>query len=69
MELKRSPLYADADAIPTHMARQTESGTWKSKLGNLEDIEHTTLEQLNGYRRDDYGCAVRYLRRRRQSAT
>lgn len=31
---------------PTHAARQLESGRWTSKLGNLADIEHDTLEAL-----------------------
>ncbi|HLY25173.1 MAG TPA: hypothetical protein VKQ72_02465 [Aggregatilineales bacterium] len=43
---------------PTHMARQLSSGKWVSKCGNLEDIEHETLELL-----DEYGSVVRFLRR------
>lgn len=60
--VEKIALYADADAIPTHMALQTESGKWKSKLGDFEDIEHATLDQLNGF---DYGQAVTYLKRKR----
>jgi len=33
---------------PTHAARQLESGEWTSKLGDFEDISHTTLDALNG---------------------
>jgi hypothetical protein len=46
---------------PTHMARQLTSGRWTSKLGELEDIEHLTLEQLSG---SDYGQAVQFLKRK-----
>lgn len=33
---------------PTHAARQLSSGYWTSKLGWWEDIEHTTLDGLEG---------------------
>jgi hypothetical protein len=33
---------------PTHAARQLENGEWTSKLGDFEDISHTTLDALNG---------------------
>jgi hypothetical protein len=32
----------------THAARQLPSGKWTSKLGDLDDIEHNTLEALGG---------------------
>lgn len=32
----------------THAARQLKDGRWASKLGELEDIEHKTLEALEG---------------------
>jgi len=53
-------IYADADRIPTHMARQLASGDWTSKLGQLEDIRHSTLEEIEG---TAYGRAVQILRR------
>jgi|GEM_PF-3681614 len=31
-------LYAGADGIPTHAARQLQAGPWTSKLGRMEDI-------------------------------
>jgi hypothetical protein len=37
------------------------SGTWSSKLGVSEDIEHATLEGLEGV---IYGKVVRILKRR-----
>jgi hypothetical protein len=53
-------IYVDAAQIPTHMARQLPSGTWSSKLGDLEDIEHATPHELEG---NNYGVAVQYLKR------
>jgi hypothetical protein len=47
----------------THAARQLESGLWTSKLGPLEDIEHS-LEGLVG---DCYGSVACLFRRRRDS--
>lgn len=41
-------IYVDNNGTPTHAARQLPNGRWTSKLGNLEDIEHTTLEGLTG---------------------
>jgi tRNA threonylcarbamoyladenosine biosynthesis protein TsaE len=40
-------LFADEHRIPTHAARQLESGQWTSKLGQSEDIEHD-LRALEG---------------------
>lgn len=54
-------IYVDSTGTPTHMARQLGSGTWTSKLGKLEDIEHTTLEQLEGEK--SYGSAYQILKR------
>lgn len=56
-------IYADENGLPTHMARQLPSGQWTSKLGELEDIQHATLEQLDGH---SYGRAVQYLIRTRE---
>src|SRR6266566_3667632 len=40
-------VYADETDTPTHMARQLPTGYWTSKLGELEDIQHVGLDQLN----------------------
>ena len=48
------------DDIPTHAARQLNNGKWTSKLGQYVDIEHDTLECLNGV---EYGDAVIFMRR------
>jgi len=44
-----------------HAARQEEDGTWRSKLGEDEDIEHT----LDGLAGPLYGKVVAFLRRQR----
>lgn len=44
--IDRLALYARG-GIPTHVARQLPNGKWTSKLGNVEDLEHT-LEALEG---------------------
>ena len=41
-------IYISPDGKPTHAARQLSSGSWTSKLGNSEDIEHENLDALEG---------------------
>lgn len=41
-------IYIDTHGKPTHAARQLSSGNWTSKLGQLEDIEHVTLDNIAG---------------------
>jgi len=53
-------LYRDSQDQPTHAARQLPSGKWTSKLGQLEDIEHDTLDGLDG---DLYGRVGQILKR------
>jgi hypothetical protein len=48
---------------PTHAARQLPDGRWTSKIGPFEDVEHTTVNDVNC---PTYGVPVRYLRRPRQ---
>jgi hypothetical protein len=57
---QRIALYASERGVPTHAARQLFNGHWTSKLGNFEDIEHKTLDCLNG---DLYGRPAVFLRR------
>ncbi|OHB70234.1 MAG: hypothetical protein A2V70_13830 [Planctomycetes bacterium RBG_13_63_9] len=52
-------LYAK-EGVPTHAARQLSDGRWTSKLGTCEDIDHMTLEALEGGR---YGRVAIILRR------
>jgi hypothetical protein len=49
--------------IPTHAARQLDSGEWTSKMGPLEDIRHTTADAPRG---PLYGEPVCYLARLRE---
>ncbi len=44
---------------PTHAARQLPNGRWASKLGELEDIEHATLDVLVGTVYGDVAIIVR----------
>jgi len=46
-EYEKVATYA-LNGIPTHAARQKNNGKWTSKLGASIDIEHDTLECLNG---------------------
>jgi hypothetical protein len=41
-------LMSDGTILPTHAALQLESGEWTSKMGSLEDIKHTTVNDVNG---------------------
>ncbi len=45
---EKAALYSDTDGLRTHAARQLADGGWVSKLGNLEDIVHRTLDALAG---------------------
>jgi hypothetical protein len=45
--VEKVALYADVYGY-THAARQLENGTWTSKLGNEEDIEHDAPEVVAG---------------------
>ena len=56
---QRIALYAK-DGEFTHVAVQLPSGRWSSKLGELEDIEHDTLEVLSGA---SYGIPIMFMRR------
>jgi len=58
---QKAAIYSDTHGWPAHVARQLSSGAWTSKLGVSEDIEHATLEGLEG---TIYGKVVRVLKRR-----
>src|SRR3990170_7524749 len=53
-------IYIDDHKKTTHAARQLSSGRWTSKLGILEDIEHTTLD---GLRSLVYGTIAAFMKR------
>jgi hypothetical protein len=46
----------------THVAKQLPDGTWTSKLGKMEDIEHNELGPLEG---EAYGQVRIYMKRKR----
>jgi hypothetical protein len=57
--LEKIALFADANGLPTHAARQLANGRWTSKLGKAEDIEHE-LRDLEG---NFYGSVVLVMAR------
>jgi len=58
--VEKIAIYVDPEGIPTHAARQLNNGCWTSKLGKLEDIEHNTLEGLEG---QQYGKVAVIMKR------
>jgi hypothetical protein len=54
---------ADGTTVPTHAARQLESGEWTSKLGPFEDVRHKTIDDVNG---PVYGRAIYFMFRPRR---
>lgn len=50
--------------MPSHMARQLDDhSAWTSKLGDLEDISHYSLNALEGGKGFGYGKATTFMRR------
>jgi hypothetical protein len=58
------PIYVDlVELQPSHVAKS--NGTvWQSKLGKLQDIEHASLDLLEGEMEWEYGIVDRVLRRK-----
>jgi len=56
-------IYIDETDTPRHFARQLTNGRWTSKLGDLNDIEHDTLDCLVI---PDYGKPQLVLKRKRE---
>ncbi len=52
------------EIVPTHAARQLESGDWTSKLGDFEDIAHVTVDAVAG---SIYGDRICCMARPRQT--
>ena len=63
VEYEKIAIYASAEG-PEHVARQKASGAWTSKMGKGVDIEHPTLECLEG---SLYGKIVKIMRRKCQN--
>jgi hypothetical protein len=47
-EFEKIAIFVDEDGLPSHATRQKDNGCWTSKLGILEDVEHKTLECIEG---------------------
>lgn len=58
--------FLDSDGRPEHFARQLENGKWTSKLGNLNDIEHDTLDSLLAPDTEGYHSIERVFKRARK---
>lgn len=58
--LEKIAIY-ECTRVPTHAARQLPNGRWTSKLGALEDVEHT----IDDLRVVVYGKPARYMKRKR----
>ena len=58
-------LYTNRDGNPLHMARQLPSGAWTSKMGQAEDMQHPTPDDLSG---ECYGKVARFMKRRASRA-
>jgi hypothetical protein len=58
-DIEKIALFANAQNVPLHAARQQANGRWSSKLGEREDIEHA-LRDLEGYA---YGMVVLVMSR------
>jgi hypothetical protein len=59
--VEKIAIYALPDGEITHAAKQEDDGTWRSKLGPDEDIEHT----LAGLEGPTYGSVVAFMSRRK----
>ena len=59
--IEKIALYADGDEY-MHAARQLDTGRWTSKMGEGEDIEHETPEDLAG---PCYGQVAAFMKRQR----
>lgn len=56
-------IYVDlGDMRPGHVAK-SDGRVWKSKLGRYQDIEHSSLDLLEGNQYWEYGIVERILRR------
>jgi hypothetical protein len=53
-------LYADKKGAWLHAAKQLKNGHWSSKIGNLEDIRHASVNDVSGL---EYGEVICYMKR------
>jgi hypothetical protein len=64
-------LYIKENGQYGHAARQQADGSWVSKLGDWEDIRHTTAEAVETTEepvgRPKYGKVAKYMKRKRKA--
>jgi hypothetical protein len=46
-EIEKIAIY-DIEGVPQHVARQLNNGSWTSKMGDYEDIQHVELSSVSG---------------------
>ncbi|MCH8043810.1 MAG: hypothetical protein IID44_08825 [Planctomycetes bacterium] len=61
-DTEKIAIYATPSGKPTHAARQLECGKWTSKIGEDDDIHHTTPQDVEG---PGYGEAAIFMGRPR----
>lgn len=62
-EFEKVAIYVDLrDMLPAHVAKSYGS-EWKSKLGRYQDIQHSSLDVLEGDQHCEYGIVERILKR------
>ncbi|MGD1098514.1 MAG: hypothetical protein ABSB35_41860, partial [Bryobacteraceae bacterium] len=50
------------EMLPGHVAK-SDGRSWKSKLGRYQDVEHASLDLLEGDKHGEYGIVERILKR------
>ncbi len=63
--IEKVAIFVDEDG-PTHAAWQKPEGTWSSKMGPFEDIDHQRLDLMTGPPGRAYGKPRAYMSRPRQ---
>lgn len=57
-------IYIDPkDGLPSHVTK-SDGRVWKSKLGKLQDIEHASLDLLEGNTNYEYGVVDKILKKK-----
>jgi len=59
-------VYVNSRGKPTHAARQLSSGNWTSKLGQLEDVEHSSVDGIAGLYYGSVGIILRRPKKEQQ---
>lgn len=62
-KFEKIAIFVGQDGLPTHAARQLKDGAWTSKLGRSIDIEHQSLNGMQGL---EYGNIAVIMKRPRK---